>query len=84
MVPKTTLLRTFATLLSPTLGNFTTLWESIADGRNRFSTQSDWYASHNTGLYGLSIVDNLRVFARLFGKELVDSEMHVKVWIGLF
>ena len=83
---KTTLLRTFSTLLSPTLGSLELFGEAVEAGKNvDFVRRRIGMLSHDTGLYeDLSIVDNLRVFAKLFGKSTdVDSLMvHVEA-VGL-
>jgi len=83
---KTTLLRTFSTLLPPTLGSLELFGESVETATNLDSMrQKIGVLSHHTGLYeDLSIIDNLRVFAKLFGKSTdVDSLMiHVNA-VGL-
>ena len=83
---KTTLLRTFSTLLAPTLGTLELFGEPVTSGKKSDMVRSRiGMLSHNTGLYeDLSIADNLRVFARLFGKDTsVDSLMtHIKA-VGL-
>lgn len=83
---KTTLLRTFATLLSPTLGDLKLFGESVASGGSLDSVRSRiGMLSHHTGLYeDLSIVDNLRVFAKLFGKSTdADTLMSHVTAVGL-
>lgn len=83
---KTTLLRTFSTLLSPTLGSLELFGKPVEAGQNVDSVRRRiGMLSHHTGLYeDLSIVDNLRIFAKLFGKPGdVDSLMlHVQA-VGL-
>ena len=83
---KTTLLRTFSTLLAPTLGSLELFGEAVSGGGDLASVRRRiGMLSHHTGLYeDLSIFDNLRVFAKLFGKStVVDSLMaHVNA-VGL-
>ena len=80
------MLRTTSTLLAPTLGTLELFGESITSSKNFDAVRSRiGILSHNTGLYeDLSIVDNLRVFARLFGKDTSQDSLmnHVKA-VGL-
>jgi heme exporter protein A len=83
---KTTLLRTFSTLLSPSLGTLELFGQRVDSGRNLDAVRRRiGMLSHQTGLYeDLSIVDNLKVFAKLFGKptDMASLTSHIKA-VGL-
>lgn len=83
---KTTLLRTFSTLLSPSLGTLELFGQRVDSGRNLDSVRRRiGMLSHQTGLYeDLSIVDNLKVFAKLFGKptDMTSLILHIEA-VGL-
>ena len=75
---KTTLLRTLSTLLTPSLGDLEIFGHSVAQTdslpliRRRIGM-----LSHSTGLYeDLSILENLTVFARLFGLKPSLDELN--------
>ena len=80
------MLRTLATLLPATLGTMELFGQPITSSvdiervRHRIG-----FLSHNTGLYSdLSLLDNLRIFARLFGQsgETEVLQEHIKA-VGL-
>ncbi len=75
---KTTLLRTFSTLLSPSLGSLELFGQSVAEGRSLDSVRRRiGMLSHQTGLYeDLSILENLRVFAKLFGASTDKASLN--------
>ena len=78
---KTTLLRTFSTLLSPSLGNLELFGQSVTAGRNLDAVRRRiGMLSHQTGLYeDLSILDNLKVFAKLFGRPTDESSLNTHI-----
>lgn len=83
---KTTLLRTFSTLLSPSLGTLELFGQRVDSGQNLDAVRRRiGMLSHQTGLYeDLSIVDNLKVFAKLFGKPTDTASLtsHIEA-VGL-
>ncbi len=83
---KTTLLRTFSTLLSPSLGTLELFGQRVDSGQNLDAVRRRiGMLSHQTGLYeDLSIVDNLKVFAKLFGKptDMGSLTSHIEA-VGL-
>ncbi|MGC6508601.1 MAG: heme ABC exporter ATP-binding protein CcmA [Myxococcota bacterium] len=67
---KSTLLRTVSTLLPPTQGTIR-LFGSQTAGDTFQSRRRIGFLSHHVGLYeDLSAIDNLMVFARLFGQPI--------------
>lgn len=78
---KTTLLRTFSTLLSPSLGNLELFGQSVTAGRNLDAVRRRiGMLSHQTGLYeDLSILDNLKVFAKLFGRPTDEISLNTHI-----
>ena len=83
---KTTLLRTLSTLLSPTLGDLQLFGKPVRTNHEvELVRRRIGLLSHNTGLYeDLSISENLRVFARLFGVSAERQELrsHIEA-VGL-
>ena len=83
---KTTLLRTFSTLLSPSLGTLELFGQSVTAGRNLDAVRRRiGMLSHQTGLYeDLSIMENLKVFAKLFGRSTDETSLsgHIEA-VGL-
>jgi heme exporter protein A len=83
---KTTLLRTLSTLLTPTLGELQLFGKTIRSSHDVEQVRRRiGLLSHNTGLYeDLSISENLRVFARLFGasEERAFLRTHIEA-VGL-
>lgn len=75
---KTTLLRTLSTLLPPSVGSLELFGQAINSTydieqvRRRIG-----FLSHNTGLYSdLSLFDNLKIFAKLFGLSTDSSRLN--------
>ena len=71
---KTTLLRSLATLLPPTMGRLEIFGVDPRRRQDQIRTKIGWL-SHRTGLYeDLSAVENLQVFASLFGKKTTKQQ----------
>lgn len=76
---KTTLLRSLATLLPPTLGTMKIFGKDPNKEQDFVRSRIGWL-SHRTGLYeDLSAVENLLVFASLFGKKTTKKEAEKRV-----
>lgn len=72
---KTTLLRSLATLLPQTLGTMEIFGRDPNKAKDLIRSKIGWL-SHRTGLYeDLSAVDNLQIFASLFGKKRTKKQI---------
>ena len=76
---KTTLLRSLATLLPPTLGTMRIFGKDPNQEKDSFAQKIGWL-SHRTGLYeDLSAVENLIVFGSLFGRKFSKEQAEQRI-----